>query len=338
MARTSTSWLDLLILVAIGMSVGCSDKTSGIEPESFREPVEVSASVDRAVATTGDLITYRISVNHDAGYEVEIPEAGAEIAGFRIVDVGREAPRDVKERVIEERWYQLRADLVGSYVLPPVSLEYRALPADAETAEGGDWLTVATSEIFVEVESVLPTGGEAEDIRGLKPLRQVDRRIPWLWIAVVFLAAALLAWLAWFLWRRRADRLANIPPIPAHELAFKALDELRATDFSDPRAVRRFYFAISEVIRAYLEGRFGLNATDLTTEEILADLPDIGGLPPAQNASLRRFLLDTDQVKFAHHEPDQAEIEITYEAALKLVEETRPRVEQECNELDLEAA
>ena len=278
--------------------------------------------VDRAVATTGDLITYRVRVNSDPSFEIDFPEAGAEIAGFRIVDVGREEPVEKGGRVWEERWYQLRADLVGSYVLPPIEVGYRPVPiADEQDAA---WQTLRTSEIFVEVESVLPTNGEASDIRGLKPLRQVRPPMPWLLIgSVVVLVALLIVGLYWYL-RRRARMKVFVPLVPAHEMAFAALNRLRETDFEDPESVRSFYFRISEVLRAYVEGRFALNATDLTTEEILAKVAALEELQADQDRALADFLLGTDQVKFAHREPTRADIEGTYELALNFVEATRP--------------
>jgi hypothetical protein len=116
--------------------------------------------------------------------------------------------------------------------------------------------------------------------------------------------AALALWL-----RRRRDRVAAVPeapPIPAHEIALAALDRLAAQRAVGDAAVRRFYFALSEIVRAYIEGRFGLNATDLTTEEILRRsiaLP-LRRRPPG----LRAFLHDTDRVKFAAHRPQRGEI------------------------------
>lgn len=278
--------------------------------------------VDRAVATTGDLLTYSVEVNADPDYDVEIPEAGAEIAGFRIVDVGREDPVEKGGRILHRQWYQLRADLVGSYVLPPVSVSYRESPT-AE-AEPNPWQSQSTSEIFVEVESVLPADGEATDIRSLKPLREVRPGPPWVLIAAVVVGLLLSgAVTVWYL-RRRASRRSLVPPVPAHELAFAALDRLRRTDFDDPVAVRRFYFQISEVVRAYVEGRYRLNATDLTTEEILVDLISVEELAPDHDEILRQFLVATDQVKFARREPSRSDIEGTYEQALGFVEATRP--------------
>lgn len=302
------------------LALGCGRES--VEPRlEDDEPVEIQASVDRAVATTGDLITYRIRVERSPEYEVEIPEPGAEIAGFRITDTRRESSELRSGRAVDERIYELRADLVGSYVLPPVAVRYRPLE-DGESDSPALWETAATSEIFVEVESVLPSDGEATDIRGLKPLERRKRKIPWLWLgvgaAVLALGLGLIAWLA----RRRKGPYEVV--IPPHELAFSNLDALRATDFDDPEAIRRFYFSISEIIRFYVEGRFDLNATDLTTEEIVVELPELTDLGPSENEQLRRFLSSTDRVKFAHHEPLQPEIEQTYEEALTFVEATKP--------------
>lgn len=318
-------------MVALSSLIGCAPEAKRVVPDEPRAPVEVRAAVDRAVATTGDLITYRVTVEHATGFEVEIPEAGAQIAGFRIVELGSEKPLEKGERIIDERWYQLRADLVGSYVLPPVEVRYRPQAAAAE--EPADWQMLSTSEIFVEVESVLPLDGEAEDIRGLKPLRRVQRPAPWLWIVVALASAGLLGALLWLYLRYRSRRQEQAPRVPPHELAFAALETLRAVDFDDPVAVRRFYFQISEAVRTYVEGRFGLNATDLTTEEIIRGLPQLSDLDAEQNAVLKSFLMDTDQVKFAHHAPSEGEIESAYERALSFVEATRPVPEDATEEV-----
>ncbi len=313
--------------LALGLA-GCtaSDKPApaAAEPEP-RAPVEAATAVDRAVATTGDVITYTVTVDHEPDLEVELPEPGAEIAGFRIFDLGRDEPAERRGRRVETRWYKLRADLVGSYVLPPVTVRYRPSGSDQE------WQTVETSAIFVEVESVLPADGEAADIRGLKPLRQVRRGPPWLWIAAGLLALALAAAAAWG-WYRRPRPAA--PLVPPHVVAFGELEALRGTDFDDPAAVRRFHFRISEVVRSYVEGRWGLNATDLTSEEIVSQLGGLTDLPAAEAARLADFLRATDRVKFAEHRPPPSEIEQTWERALGFVEATRPRPEPEATDAE----
>ncbi len=324
----------------------CGRPAAEVEvPSEPRPPVETRSRVDRAMATTGDVITYTVTVDYDPAYDVELPEAGADIAGFRIIDVGSEEPREQGGRRIEERWYRLRADLVGSYILPPVEVVYRpAKGAGAGAAEAGapenlsqdagtedasaaETRSVQTSEIFIEVQSVLPEDGEATDIRGLKPLRRVETETPW-WLWALAGTAGVLLVLIGALLRRRLLRPTVVPPRPAHEVAFEALARLRRTDFEDTEAMRRFHFEISEVIRGYVEGRFTLNATDLTSEEIAAVLDEVRGLDSDNNRRLRLFLTATDRVKFAAHQPSENEITGTYEGALSFVEATREQPDE----------
>lgn len=337
----------MLLLSACGLPTPEIESPAGEETQ--RLPVETASRVDRAVATTGDVITYTVTVDYDPGYQVELPQTGADIAGFRIIDIGSEEPRDENGRRIEERWYKLRADLVGSYVLPPVEVAYRPVPdegteeagdvevAEAEATAEPEVQTVQTSEIFIEVQSVLPTDGEVTDIRALKPLRQVETPIPgWLW-AAAGAAAVLVILLGMWLWRRLRKK-TEVPARPAHAIAYEALSRLRETDFEDLEAMRRFHFEISEVIRGYVENRFTLNATDLTTEEITVALDELRGLAGDDSNRLRQFLTATDQVKFAAYEPSEEEISGTYEGALSFVEATRERPEAAQSDTALKAA
>lgn len=313
--------------------------------EALKPPAELRAAVDRATATTGDLITYEVEVERDPDVNVELADPGVDIAGFRIVDLGQDRPQTLDSgRILERRWFQLRADLVGSYVLPALAARYRG-PA-------GDVGDLETPEIPVEVESVLPADGtEVTDIRDIKPLRRVETVRLWLlWLGLAAAVLALAA--AWWWWRRRRGSggdVPEVPRIPPYELAIQELERLRRTDFSNLRELRRYYFAVSAVVRAYVEGRFGMNATDLTTEEILSRLGEPGwrGVAPTANQSvgsssgarmalirldpvqarrLERFLVATDQVKFAAHLPLTEEIDRTYEQALGFVRATgRPK-------------
>ena len=309
---------------AAALVLGCAAGEPGGEAGSATgPPAELRASVDRSTATTGDLIVYTVEVERDPEVEVALDDPGGDIAGFRIVDLGR-APAETlpSGRIVERRWYELRADLVGAYVLPALTATFTGPSGIGGDLEAGD--------ISVEVESVLPDdGSEVTDIRDIKPLRRIGTDRTWLLWAGSAFAAAALALAAWW-WRRRRRRLAEgapeAPPIPPYDLAIRELERLRRTDFSDLRELRRYYFAVSSVVRAYVEGRFGLNATDLTTEEILGRLArvDLARLEPSQAGRLERFLVATDQVKFAAHLPGPEEVERTYDQAVAFVEATRP--------------
>ncbi len=311
----------------------------GVDPAPAAEPlppVKVTAAIDKAVATTGDILTYSIELDRDAQLTVTLPEPGADIAGFRILDAGSEPSVTKRGRTLERHWYKLRADLVGSYILPPVVAHYRApiqpaapdvaadtnkAPPPPDAAAQASETSVSTSAIFVEVKSVLPQDGEAKDIRDLKPLQPMPApRWPY-WLASG-IGLTLMLVVASVIWMRKRRKALVVPPVPPHEVAYAALSVLRHTDFTDPEAVRRYFFGISDVLRSYVEARFGLNATDLTTEEILPRLGELQTVAGPERVKLKETLMAADQVKFADHPAGTTDIEQAYERALSFVEAT----------------
>jgi hypothetical protein len=308
-----------------------------------KAPVEASASIDKAVATTGDVLMYAIRVDHQPELEVTIPDHSDQISGFRIIDMGIDNPEVKYGRVHKRRWYKLRADLVGSYILPPVQIAYDGdappPPSNLSTSIATSTATsiadlsqgtqpdkthtsISTSEIFVEIKSVLPKDGQMQDIRGLKPLYPSAKRQPWTLIVSLALLVLVIGLFIVWRWRQRRHQQTDSPP-PPHEAAFAALNLLRATDFENDEELRDYYFSISEVLRNYIEGRFELNATDLTREEILVH-PRIDDLSEDQQEDLSQFLFDTDQVKYACSRPSSQNIAHVYETALSFIEATIP--------------
>lgn len=79
---------------------------------------------------------------------------------------------------------------------------------------------------------------------------------------------------------------------------------------------------VSDAVRGYLEGRFGLRAPEQTTEEFLAGLAgkDLPGMGDA--AGLGEFLAWCDLVKFSGWKPGGAELEELEQSALGMVERT----------------
>ena len=73
--------LNLSILVALCLGlVGFSQEPKEQAAPDNRPSVEASASVDKAIATTGDVITYRVTLNHKPGVSVSLPAPPATLA------------------------------------------------------------------------------------------------------------------------------------------------------------------------------------------------------------------------------------------------------------------
>ncbi len=151
-----------------------------------------------------------------------------------------------------------------------------------------------------------------EDIRDIKGFVPVPHG--WLWL--VLLALALVLLVAWWL-KRRKPVSANAPaitPLSPLEIALAALQGLREADLP----VERFYTQLSDIVRQFIEGRYGLRAPERTTEEFLAE----ASLPEQYMALLRTFLQAADLVKFARHRPGADDMARAWAAAEKFVRES----------------
>lgn len=284
-------------------------------------PLTVRAEVDKAVATTSDDIIYSIVVDHKKEIpNVDIPEAGANVAGFRIIDFGTDLPKEEDGRIIQRRWYKLRADISGSYVLP--SLEFSYLDSN------GQKQTAKTSEIFVEVKS--PQGstvtdsakGEKEkDIRDIKAIEKLPWPKSWWFILSGIIGLIVVAGAFWF-YQNRKKKVEVLYVKKPHELALEQINTLKNCDWLDRKEDKKFHFALSELIRAYIEGQFNLPATDRTTEELLPELNKNFNSEQAQ--TLIRLLQKSDLVKFTDTCLQKAESLTLLEQCELFVLQTKP--------------
>ena len=83
-----------------------------------------------------------------------------------------------------------------------------------------------------------------------------------------------------------------------------------------------FCTRLSEIIRVYLEERFGLQAPDQTTEEFLEGLKVSSALDLRHKQLLEEFLTQCDWVKFAKGNPEKDELGRLHQVAATLVDET----------------
>jgi hypothetical protein len=162
----------------------------------------------------------------------------------------------------------------------------------------------------------------ATDIRDIAPPIDIPTGLAWLWwtLAVLALPGIVVWLLRW--WKQQRTRIAATPPLPAHVRARMRLQEA-LTLIGQPKP---FVIAVSDAARAYLEERFNFRAPERTTEEFLYELQRSDLLTREQKDSLGGFLSGCDLVKFARYEPGEPELRELHAAALRLVEETSPRV------------
>jgi len=258
--------------------------------------------------TVGDRFELTLIVHSRRPSLVTGPLADS-LGPFVLIDERRESSHHGE---VDETSYRLRLAgfRAGTHTLPPFAF----LVSDGPRTD-----TLRSAPVPVTIASVLPS--DMKDIRGLKPAEGFPNLALWL----VPLAGLLLAALV-LLARRLLRRLGGLdgdtaPPPPPWDEALQALDALPAREWLESGEVKRFYYALSEILKRYLERRFEFEAVEQTTTELLASLR-------AQRVPMRddvsRFFARSDLVKYSKSVPPVEESERVLAQVREFVVKTKP--------------
>lgn len=146
-----------------------------------------------------------------------------------------------------------------------------------------------------------------------------------------YIIAQLIAILVWLIVRRSRRKNSNERPelkLPPHVVAIIGLEELKNQKLWQSNKHKLYYTTLTDIVRTYLEGRYRINAMEMTSDEILDALKDTG-LTVKNYEELRSLLKSSDLVKFAKLTPTPEENEGAFVNAYYFVEETKPSLIEE---------
>lgn len=140
---------------------------------------------------------------------------------------------------------------------------------------------------------------------------------PWMVALVVIFVLILIFVTAWLIIRAMRRRPAPPPPTP-RAVAVRALEALRPE--VERLAPYEFSVRVSDVLRSYIEGQFGLRAKEQTSPEFLASLADAKRFGEGDQALLARFLEKCDLIKFARIDASSEDSAALLASALAFVQ------------------
>ncbi len=302
-------------------------------------PPTVSARFDRDSVFLGDQFHLEVTVEKDMMQMVDFPALMGAKSGEN-VEFLEEFPVDTlasdgRRQTIGKR-YKLTVWDGGVYNLGRIPVLYLDKNV-VDTLFTADSLSVKVGTYDIDLQIHQPL-----DIKPLRPIRLRFGEISgWFSLGLGVLALLLLG--AWFItkYRHRIPLLGGErPKVPPHVEAIRRLEALRDQKLPQNGKHKQYWSGITDILREYLDGRFGIGAMEMTSGEILAALsePRSEGLVDEKRYNDLGGLLHTaDLVKFAKAEPDASESEAAYYDAYYFVEETKPViVEKRPEETDSE--
>ena len=278
-------------------------------------PPRISPVLSAEKVRLGEPFTYTITVLHSPDERGELRPVSA-LGAFGVRSSARARTDGPGQSTTTFRLEMALFEL-GEHALPTLVFD---------VVGGGTARTASVAGGMVEGLTSLPPdaatkGAELMDIKPNADVPVRTWRLVWLLLAL----AALVA-LALFLRRQLSQRRARRPPPPQRPLLERtreALEALRAEGLLAKGMVREYHFRLSEIVRGYLGERFGFEALECTSGELVGEVErlDPPGLEPL---ALHRFVDQCDVAKFARAEISPTACDWALGYAFTLVDATTP--------------
>ncbi len=311
---------------------------NAITREVRRGPFCVRLLVDKETLSIADTLHLTIEAEVEEGFVAELPGFGEKLGEFGIRDYRDDPPRLTSEKkLIVRKTYTLEPFLSGDYLISPMPVRFRkqAEPTgtgDNSTNRGDPWPhQIETDELTIKVNSLLAKDHQELVLNPISgPVPLPAKPIPLGTLLITLTIAALAAGGGFLIWRRcrSTDRQEGAPTLSAHDLACRQLQEILDEKLIERGESKLFFSKLSDVLRNYIENRFGLLAPRRTTEEFLGDISRDAPFPAEQRELLGVFLQDCDLVKFAEHQPSPEESVKAIDSCRAFIEATRVPVER----------
>jgi len=278
-------------------------------------PPRISPVLSAEKVRLGEPFIYTLTVLHSPDERWEL-RPSTDLGAFALRSSGRERA-DGPDRSTTTFRLEMALFELGEHALPTLVFDVVGGGA-ARTASVAGGMVEGLSSLSKDAAT---SGAELLDIKPNADVPVRSFRLLWLLLALVVLVAAVLA-VRRQLARRRA-RIPPPPPRPLPERTREALEALRAEGLVAKGMVREYHFRLSEIVRGHLGERFGFEALECTSGELLSEVERLD--PPGVEASgLHRFVDQCDVAKFARAEISATASDWALGYAFALVDATVP--------------
>lgn len=219
--------------------------------------------------------------------------------------------------LVLEQLHRITSWEAGFHPIPP--LDFLAI-------SGNDTLIFKSEALLLEVKAVeVDAESDIKDIKSIFSIPLSFRELlPYL------LGLLLLLAIVWMVVRyikkpkveKQKPDIWEKPDIPAHMAAFSALSSLKNKKLWQKGEYKAYHSDLANILRFYIEKRYGVNAMELTTNETVIMVESYVNDPVNLN-NLSQILEVADLVKFAKFIPEPSINDSSMELAFDFVDVTK---------------
>lgn len=281
--------------------------------------VSVEARVDSIEMFVGQQVHVTLTANAQENAKIEFPQfkptqyitPGVEVLASKELDK-RDLDNGFVARSME---YTLTSFDDTLYYLPPMVVKIDGKPYKSKS------LALKVLTIEVDTTHVDQFFGP-KDVQD-NPFLWSEWRLPF-WLSVLMLV--LLA-LSYYLYLRLRDNKPIIKTIRIvkrllpHQKAMKEIEQIKADKMVTSENSKEYYTKLTDTLRKYIEERYGFNAMEMTSSEIIEKLMAIQD--ESALSELRHLFLTADLVKFAKYSTLINENDANLVNAIEFINQTK---------------
>lgn len=299
---------------------------SAVSRAQTPEPT-IKSSADSSQVEMGDIINVKLDIvkNSHQGALVGLPEKlNSDYYGLELQSITADSTDLGNGRV--NLVYNLRFQAFEPKDLLTLPPFFYAIGTDTIASD-----VLSFKILPVELDPAL---GNPEDVENLTihpdippieiPLRWYDYVPNWWYWALIALAAIALAIVLAMLYKKNGPALFTPKYVPTpYEVAVDRLNKLKERRLIEKGQAKTFYTDLIDILREYLQGRFGINAMEMTSKQILNRIrqtPEIH----LSASQMEQVLQLADFVKFAAAVPEADQGMRTFNSVKNFIDSTKP--------------
>ena len=287
------------------------------------QSVTVEAKIDSLQILIGEQAKVQLQVAMDAKQRAVFPAyTDTLVRGVEIIETVKPDTQFLndRQRMLITQEYIITSFDSALYYLPPMPV----------TVDGKEYRSKA---LALKVYSMPVDTLHPDQFFGQKTVMKA----PFAWedwyglIGCSFLALPLLGLLIYLIIRIRDNKpiirkIKVEPKLPPHQAAMKEIERIKSEKVWQKGEPKTYYTELTDTLRTYIKDRFGFNALEMTSSEIIDKLLEMNDKDAISD--LKELFQTADLVKFAKHDPQMNEYDANLINAIDFINETKQPEEE----------
>ena len=287
--------------------------------------VTVVAAIDSIEMLIGEQVHVTVTATMKEGSKVEFPvfkPMQQIIPGVEVLKSNELGVKGKENGFVDRSVaYTLTSFDDTLYYLPPFVVKVDGKPYESKS--------LALKVLGIEVDTV-----HIDQFFGPKDVQ--DNPFQWsdwsllFWLSVLML---LLMAVGYYLYLRLRDnkpiitRIRIVKRLLPHQKAMKEIEQIKADKMQNAENPKEYYTKLTDTLRKYIEDRYGFNAMEMTSSEIIERLEraltDDAQSAETMKAELRQLFTTADLVKFAKYSTMINENDANLVSAIDFINQTK---------------